>query len=281
MAIAIVLTNSGGFCHLKKIRESMSFQIPAKAFLSFGKNQAVDTLWRFARQIEQKFEEESLNKFQEYLEVLKSHENSDVAALAFKLGKFSLKEAEEFQKVLACLERYLGKELADHEFLVSTADSVDIKTEVRGELHLVLDNLRSAFNIGSIFRSAEALGVTEIHLCGYTATPDNSKTAKSALGTDQWVKWTHWESSLDCLKELRERGIHTYALETSKKAIPLHECPVSFPAALVFGNERYGLGSPVLSKTDSLIKIDLAGRKNSLNVGVCAALAIHHFLHLA
>jgi tRNA G18 (ribose-2'-O)-methylase SpoU len=180
------------------------------------------------------------------------------------------------------LERELKKDVPEDEFLISTQDTQEQKSIVpeRPTVHIVLDNLRSSFNVGSLFRSAEAFGATKIHLCGYTATPENSKTAKAALGAHNWVDWQYWENTLSCLDELKDDDFTIIAFETTKGATPLHQIKITpkQKVCLVLGNERYGLAAPTLKRAHTLVEIPLAGRKNSLNVGVCGALAMEHFL---
>lgn len=264
----------------------MAFAIPPLAFQSFSYKQSLDSLWRMCRQWESSAwgEEDSVaNKeaFKSYIEVLIKHENPQCRNLAEDVSKYSLKEAKDIEKILMILERRLEKDIPEQGFLITTQDTPKEKRDGLPEVHLVLDNLRSSFNVGSLFRSAEAFGVSEIHLCGYTATPENSKTTKSALGADQWVRWRHWDSTIDCLDFLkREKAANLYSFETCKESQPLRSLEPKYPAALILGNERYGLASPVLQRSDFLIEIPLAGRKNSLNVGVCGALAMESFLRL-
>lgn len=265
------------YCYKKS---HMAFNIPAATFLSFGRKQCLDTLWRIGRQLEQHFSNEpektaALKSISTYLTTLLGHEDKYIVEQAKALLEIELLSASDLQRWLMHLERELKIDLKDSDFLVSTKD-----TETSGEklpIHLVLDNLRSAFNVGSLFRTAEALGVEHIHLCGYTPTPENSKVAKSALGTENWTNWTYWENSLECLVSLKEKGVFSYALETEKNATALLDVEPRFPCALVLGNERYGLGEPVLRRTDELVIIPLSGKKNSLNVGTCGAIVLNHF----
>ncbi len=218
----------------------------------------------------------------QYLNVLSKHETKSLASLASELLKINFEEPRHLEHSLILLERFQEKDLREDQFLISTQDTEKPKGGAKGLLGrppvLVLDNLRSAFNVGSLFRSAEAFGVREIHLCGYTATPENSKTAKAALGTQEWVTYTHWDNTLKCLDQLKERGYTLYALETAKEAKPLEKTPIDHPAAIILGNERYGLADPVLRRADHLLSIPLRGRKNSLNVAVCGAITLYEVL---
>lgn len=260
----------------------MAIKIPNKSFLSFSYKQCVDTLWRAGRQIEDHWEKEdqresALKFIYGNLRTLKRHEEVQVSELATELYEKFPNSRESLQDWLMILERVSKKDLRDSDFLVSTIDEFD-KSEIKTvPVQIVLDNLRSSFNVGSLFRTAEALGIEMIHLCGYTPTPENSKTAKSALGTDQWVKWKAWDSTIDCLESLKSDGVKLYAFETEASAKSLKEIEPSKKSAIILGNERYGLSSPILKRADQLVKIELSGKKNSLNVGICGAIALHDF----
>lgn len=262
----------------------MAFNIPPKAFLSFSKKQVVDTLWRIAGQIEQSLEsktktQKNIQSLNLYLDTLANHIQPEVAKLSLEIKEMApFDQLENLQKTLMLLERLNQMDLRDDQFLISTEDTEYKKVKVSQEVHIILDNLRSSFNVGSLIRSAEALGAVKLHLCGYTATPDNAKTAKSALGADFWVEWTYWENTHDCIKKLKEEGLTLYAFETAKEAVSLHEIEPQYPCALLLGNERYGVSEGTLSLVDHLISIPLKGRKNSLNVAVCGAIGMHHFL---
>ncbi len=261
----------------------MAFSIPEKSLLSFGRTQCVDTLWRFSKQIDQHWEkkqerEKSLKVLYRYLTILASHEEKEVAEKALALKAIFPSTPEELQIFLMDLERENQIDLKDSDFLITTKDTEQRISDHLLPIHIVLDNLRSSFNVGSIFRTAEALGALKIHLCGYTPTPDNAKTKKSALGTDNWIDWTYWESSIECLESLRAQGVQTYSFETDKKAKALDSFTPQFPCAIILGNERYGLGTPILRRSTEILKISLKGKKNSLNVGTCAAIALNHLV---
>ncbi len=259
----------------------MAVKIPNKAFLSFTYKQCVNTLWRAFRQVEDHWDRESirvdaLNILKGNLNTLTSHEDNQLSALASELLDIYPETQESLQNLLMKLERIEQKDLKDNDFIISTIDDFAKVNENPSPIHLVLDNLRSSFNVGSLFRTAEAIGIKEIHLCGYTPTPENSKTAKSALGTDKWINWKYWESSLDCIDSLKEQGVEILAFETEQNANSLSKIDKIGQCAVVLGNEKYGLNKSVLRRADQILKIDLGGKKNSLNVGTCGAIAMYH-----
>lgn len=267
----------------------MAFQIPPEAFRSFSRKQTIDTLYRLLGQLDAAKEgsisqEENLKALKSYLDILDQHDTPALKELSKKLRNHFPNSPETREKCLMIMERELSLDIPEDEFLISTQDTKEHKNSQRIsklEIRMVLDNLRSSFNVGSIFRSAEAFGSTQIYLCGYTATPENSKTAKSALGADDWVSWTHYDNTLACIDELKAQGFLILALETVENSVSLEswkpspELNQNKKVAVVLGNERYGLGSPVLKKADYILKVDLLGRKNSLNVGVCGAITLN------
>jgi len=260
----------------------MAIDIPNKAFLSFSFRQCVNTLYRIGIQIEQQWEhqqnrEKALGILKENLKSLSAHEDLRIKLFVSELMSLFPKSNRGMQDWLMHIERHQQQDLKDSDFLISSEDTANRKMKETVPVHLVLDNLRSSFNVGSIFRTAEALGARSIHLCGYTPTPENSKTGKSALGSDLWVEWKYWESTLECLDFLHKEGVILYGFETTACAVDLRESLPVFPCALVLGNERYGLSETILKRMDHLLQIKMTGRKNSLNVSICAAIALNHF----
>lgn len=133
-------------------------------------------------------------------------------------------------------------------------------------LTVVADCMRSAFNLGGVFRTAECLGVSRVWVCGYTAEPSQPQVAQAAMGTERLIPWQVWPRVGDALEALRAEGVARVALETVRDA-PTHETfPWTFPCALILGNERFGLDPETLRQVDGVVRIPVYGRKNSLNV---------------
>ena len=139
-------------------------------------------------------------------------------------------------------------------------------------MHLVLDNVRSALNVGSVFRSADAFRIAHIHLCGITAQPPHREISKTALGATESVPWSYHESTADAVKALQADGMKVYALEQVEGSIPLEQMPVSAPLAIVFGHEMEGVSQDVVDLCDGALEIAQSGTKHSLNVAVCAGI---------
>jgi 23S rRNA (guanosine2251-2'-O)-methyltransferase len=136
---------------------------------------------------------------------------------------------------------------------------------------LVLDRLRSAHNVGNIFRLAEVCRFEAVYTCGYTATPPHPKLAKTARGADTLVPCRHFADSPAALRELAAAGYHLLAVETVAGAPPPWDAPMSWPLALVFGNEALGIDPAALALCHGYTRLPVFGSKNSLNVGNCAA----------
>ncbi len=156
--------------------------------------------------------------------------------------------------------------------LVSTDSPVQVADTF--PLTIVADNLRSAMNIGGIFRTAEFFGADAVWLCGYTATPEHPHVAKSAMGAERLVPWRTFPDVRDAIMELHAQGRVVYALETAENAQDATVLQYSFPSALLLGNERFGLDPEVLSLSDAVLAIRSHGTKNSLNVVSAAAITL-------
>jgi tRNA G18 (ribose-2'-O)-methylase SpoU len=148
----------------------------------------------------------------------------------------------------------------------------------RQPVHIVLDNLRSAFNVGSIFRTADAGAVAHVHLCGMTAAPPNLKLAKTALGAFDYVPWTYHERTEHALDRLAGDGIPVVALEVAPNAANVFAFDWPRPVALVFGNEVTGVGDAALARADDLAAIPMGGYKNSVNVATAFGVVLFEVL---
>ena len=158
--------------------------------------------------------------------------------------------------------------VTDADLGISTADAT-APGRPRLPLVAVADNLRSAFNVGGIFRTADAVGAEAVWLCGYSATPEHPAVRHAALGADETVPWRTFANVRDAVAELRAAGRAVYALETSASAIPVESFAFGAPCGILLGSERFGLDPEVVRDADAVLRIDTFGAKNSLNV-VCA-----------
>lgn len=219
------------------------------------------------------FADTELKTLKNKIAALADSSNPDVSRLApLEKHLVSSMTLKHFVSYAIPFERLLHKNLQDDEFLVVENDREQTALE-KIPLVFVLDNIRSAFNVGSIFRTAECLGAEKIYLCGYTPLPTQWKVEKTAMGTQEYLSWEEAPKLLELLEELKDEGYRIVALETAASATDLYEDFVAEPTAFVLGNERFGLDPEILKVLDEVRIIPLRGRKNSLNVGVTAAVA--------
>lgn len=147
------------------------------------------------------------------------------------------------------------------------------------ELHWVAANIRSAYNVGALLRTADSLGVSKVWLAGYTSPGDHPSVKKTALGAETSVAWEHVPDAIGCLERLKNSGIRVVGLELTDNATELAAYTPTFPLALVLGNEVEGLSSLQLSACQDLVMIPQKGAKESLNVMVAAGIATWSLLH--
>ena len=143
----------------------------------------------------------------------------------------------------------------------------------------VLDNIRSALNVGSIFRTCEGAGIRKIYLCGITPTPDNVKVRKTALGAEDSIRWQHDWSLRSVLEQLKSEGVTIFALEGGKYAqnlfCAIKSIPVMKKIALIVGNEVTGVDPEGISLSDHVVFLPMMGKKESLNVATAFGIAAY------
>jgi 23S rRNA (guanosine2251-2'-O)-methyltransferase len=153
----------------------------------------------------------------------------------------------------------------------------DIK---RNPIYLVLDRVLDTYNIGSIFRLADAIAAEKVYICGDTEYPPSSRIHKAAVGTEEWVPWEHIEKVEQVLQVLKEKGVQIIAVEQDARSIPLSTLPaiVKFPVALVVGHETDGVSKEVLDKADYIVELPMFGVNKSFNVWGSAAVTSYKVL---
>lgn len=138
----------------------------------------------------------------------------------------------------------------------------------------MLENIRSQYNVGSIFRSADAFGVEKIFCVGYTPDPDAESLKKTSLGAERTVAWSVCVTIREAIEECKREGCIIVALETGPDALDIRNVRVKYPVALILGNEVTGLSGEALRLADQKVMIPMCGHKESLNVSVTAAVAL-------
>jgi len=148
----------------------------------------------------------------------------------------------------------------------STLTPLEYQALPKFPITVVLDNLRSAFNVGSIFRTADAARIERVITTGYTAHPPHAKLEKTALGTEKYLATDHYQDPLVAIRAMKDAGCKIVALETADKVSHYSEYIYPQPLCLVVGNEALGVSREVLNEVDDVVQIPLFGYKNSLNV---------------
>lgn len=143
---------------------------------------------------------------------------------------------------------------------------------------IVLDNIRSMSNIGSVFRTSDAFLIEEIHLCGITSCPPNKEIHKTALGATESVKWKYFENTLESIQYLKENSFQIISVEQAENSLMLNDYSANNnqKTAFVFGNEVKGVAQEIIDNSDFCLEIPQYGTKHSLNISISAGIVIWH-----
>ncbi len=160
----------------------------------------------------------------------------------------------------------------------------DFKMANKKPIVVVMDNIRSMHNVGSVFRTSDGFLIDGICLCGFTPQPPHRDIHKTALGATETVDWVYYENTVNAVKDLQQRGYQVYAIEQTEGSISLeqfkqlHPNASDHPLAFVFGNEVDGVDQDVIGICDGVIEIPQWGMKHSLNISVAAAIVLWEFV---
>jgi len=133
-------------------------------------------------------------------------------------------------------------------------------------ISVLLENVRSLYNVGAMMRTSDCCGIDKMYLCGITGTPPSAEIAKTALGAEESVDWEYEEEAVDVIDRLKGEGVQVIGVEITDDAESYWDASVDFPVCLVFGHETEGVSDEVLAKCDKKIFIPMFGKKESLNV---------------
>jgi tRNA G18 (ribose-2'-O)-methylase SpoU len=149
----------------------------------------------------------------------------------------------------------------------------DIQNIKKNPIYIVLDNVIDTYNIGSLFRLADAIAAEKLFICGESEYPPSSKIHKAAVGTEAWVPWEKTNTTTEVLEDLKTKGVQLIAVEQSPRSIPysLLAIKVEFPCAIIVGNETTGISTEVLDMADIIVELPMFGVNKSLNVWGSAA----------
>jgi 23S rRNA (guanosine2251-2'-O)-methyltransferase len=163
-----------------------------------------------------------------------------------------------------------------------TFSRLDVQAVPQGvqgpELEVLLDNIRSAWNVGSMLRTCDGAGVRKVHLCGVTSAPDNPKVAKTALGAERSLPWAFSTNGVTAARSLKEKGMRLWALEGGSRSASLFEAVPDLagsPMVLVAGNELSGVDPGIMDLCERVVCLPMQGIKGSLNVAVAFGIAVY------
>jgi len=160
------------------------------------------------------------------------------------------------------------------------ADPEEYKKLVKNPIYIILDNVLDTYNIGSIFRLADAVAAQEVIITGNAEVPPNTRIKKASINTTEWVKWQYEESAKEAIKnlKLKIKNLSVVAIEQNPKSIPYNEMKWEFPVAFVVGNESAGVSQEVLTMADSIVELPMFGVNVSLNVMVSLGIVLYKAL---
>lgn len=161
-----------------------------------------------------------------------------------------------------------------------TEEELNRVKETRQEIYIVLDNVLDTYNIGSVFRLADAVGAKKIYLCKGSETPPNTRIQKASIGTWQWVEWEYFEKTADAIKnlKLKIKNLRVIGVELDERAVDYTKADYSLPVALVVGHESDGISKEVLSMCDEIVELPQLGINKSLNVMVSLGIVLYEVL---
>lgn len=155
-----------------------------------------------------------------------------------------------------------------------------VATLPRNPLFIILDSVLDTYNVGSIFRLADAVAAKKVYLCGETLTPPNSRIKKASINTWQWVPWEYKERAVDAIADLRrmDASIAIIAVEQDDRSVPFQRVSYTFPVAIIVGNETHGVSKDALDAADTIVELPMWGVNRSLNVMVSCGIVLYEIM---
>jgi 23S rRNA (guanosine2251-2'-O)-methyltransferase len=146
-------------------------------------------------------------------------------------------------------------------------------------IYILLDNVRSIYNVGSVFRTADGCGISKIILCGITATPEHPKLKKTSLGAEESVKYEYFKDSIEAVKHFKKEGFTIISVELTPSSVDFRSVNYSNNTVLIFGHEVTGVSTEILELSDSIIQIPMVGIKESLNVATTVGIIAYNAMN--
>lgn len=159
-------------------------------------------------------------------------------------------------------------------------DELDRQKVKKNPVYIILDNVWDTYNVGAIFRLADAVSATKVILCGGTETPPNPRIKKASINTTEWVDWEYSSSASEAIQNLKFRiqNLQVVAIEQDKRSVPYDKIDYSFPIALVVGHETHGVSQEVLDLCDAIVELPMWGVNVSLNVMVSLGIILYEVM---
>lgn len=166
------------------------------------------------------------------------------------------------------------------ELRTSEPDPKVLESLKKNPIYIILDNILDTYNVGSIFRLADAIAVKKIYLCQETLVPPNPRIKKASINTWKWVEWEYAKTAMEALKKCRMQNekCKIVAIEQSEKSIPIKDFKPEFPLVVVVGNETYGVSKEVLESADTIVELPMFGINKSLNVMVSLGIVLYKII---
>jgi tRNA G18 (ribose-2'-O)-methylase SpoU len=170
------------------------------------------------------------------------------------------------------------KKLSYQEIFSRRPTLAELVTKQRFPIYALCENIRSLYNVGSIFRTSDAIRLKKLYLTGYTGYPPRKEIDKTALGAVDSVSWERYENPLEAVARLKKKHIPIIALEHTAESIPFYDFEWNYPFCLLVGNEIDGLSDEILAQADAALEIPMYGLKQSLNVSVAYGIVMYQAL---
>jgi len=164
------------------------------------------------------------------------------------------------------------------ELRTTPVDPEAAKAVKKHPITIILDNVLDTYNVGSIFRLADAVAAEKVILCGQTLTPPNSRIKKASINTWQWVNWEYAEHTVDAVKKCKEQGMKIVSVEQDPRSKPFYQAEYALPLAIIVGNETYGVAKEVLDISDMIVEMPMWGVNKSLNVMVSCGIILYEIM---
>jgi tRNA G18 (ribose-2'-O)-methylase SpoU len=200
---------------------------------------------------------------------------TDMSSFSAQISSYESKE-----QIISLLFPHFSEEFhSEKDFHFKTKLQIknkdDEENKITKPVILILHNLRSAFNVGSIIRTAECFGIEELIFSGYSPTPEHPKVKQTAMGTSEKIKWSYSSDIFQTIRTLKDNDYHIFALETASPSVKLNELNFSGKCAVILGNEALGIDKNLLEIADTILEIPVFGWKNSLNVATATAICCY------